>query len=516
MHIELFPQASALLCFAALAAPQVPLIENPVFSPVERRLILSYWNQPGRYSVVAAADKTAPGPWEVRPTAEGSRWFYAYQKATGVSMNPALRSTPALNGPFGEWEAWVRAKIAYDRWQAQQRVALANGVKKLPPGIRLAGNSSADGMPPPPGPMPGRLREVCGDAPLFAEAAQPRAYTVVFDKAEETFTYTDHVRLYDRYAYYRFPEGVVSYGTRLAEMPEAERDTLFRLAGFSPSEERILSAVSRLEGGFETVQTYDTGYVSIGFIQFVSLEEGRADLAAVLARMKAETPREFQADFRRFGIDVSPDGVLTVVDPATGAELLGKNAVRRIIEDKRLTAVFQRAGRRAAFRVAQIKVAKDYYWTDNDPLTVTLPGGTTVSGRIGTVVRSEAGRATLLDRKINTGNLRTFPAVVQQVMARHGCRTLAEAARYEREIVAAMTYRADFLNDLSLGQPLPPPVPITVPQPFTAPSFVPTPTIAPTPFPSPTPFALPTPTPYPWQNPPLNSANTPEKEVALP
>jgi hypothetical protein len=391
-------------------------------------------------------------------------------------MKPTLDTTPDINGPYGEWEAWVRNKLAYDQWQAQQRVHLANGTGRLPSDVRLVAATPEAFAPPAPGMMPERLRQICGDAPPFAEAVSPKTYRVTFDTPDETFAYTDHVRLRDRYAYYRFPEGVVTYGERLSEMPEAERDTLFRLAGFTPSEQRILSAVSRLEGGFETVQTYDTGYVSVGFIQFVSLEDGRADLAHVLYQMKVAMPAEFDAEFRRFGVDVRADRTLTVVDPNTGAELVGKNAVLRVIHDKRLTAVFQRAGRHAPFRVAQIQVAKAYYWCNNDPLTVTLGDGTVLTGTIGEVVQSEAGLATLLDRKINTGNLNGFPAVVQRVMLSRGARTFAEAARYEKEIVKAMTYRANFLADTGLGQPF---SPESLLNPFPLPTAFPTPVATP-------------------------------------
>jgi hypothetical protein len=76
----------------------------------------------------------------------------------------------------------------------------------------------------------------------------------------------------------------------------------------------------------------------------------------------------------------------------------------RVIEDKRLTAVFQRAGRKSeAFRVAQIKTARASYWPAGDPVQITLPNGKTISGVVSDFIKSEAGLATLLDRKVNTG-----------------------------------------------------------------------------------------------------------------
>jgi hypothetical protein len=71
------------------------------------------------------------------------------------------------------------------------------------------------------------------------------------------------------------------------------------------------------------VNTYDTGYVSIGFIQFITLADGHEDLARVMAEEKASYPQDFQNDFHRLGMDIQPgDRTLTVIDPATGAELV--------------------------------------------------------------------------------------------------------------------------------------------------------------------------------------------------
>ena len=257
-------------------------------------------------------------------------------------------------------------------------------------------------------------------------------------------------------------KGVVSYGKRVKDIPETELSILFKEAGFTPVERKCFSQVSALEGGFETTQTYDTGYVSVGFIQFVTMADGSGeqDICKALALEKKENPAAFQQDFRQFGIDIQTDRTLSVVDPATGAELLGKDAVSKIIEDKRLTAVWQRAGRRsAAYRVAQIKQAKASYWPENDPITVTLADGTKLTGQVSDVIKSEAGLATLLDRKINTGNFRPFVDVVAKYMNDNKLTTLADAAKYEKPIVAELTYRRSFLEEPTLGQPPAPPMP---------------------------------------------------------
>ncbi|MDX1934584.1 MAG: hypothetical protein SFU56_18450 [Capsulimonadales bacterium] len=459
----------------ATAPPPVPL--PPLFSETERTAIVAYWNAPGRYILSAPPDAATDGPYRVRLTADGSQWFRTYQiTVAGKAKLPPTMDARPTTGPFVEWETWVAARLAYDRAVAQRaadamnrafavvkptptpRPLLASRAGKRPaPDQPTAGTND---LPPAPGPIPAGLLTVCGNPPPFASVVTPLQYQVRFDDPEEVFTYIDNVKLRERYAYYRFPRGIASYGTRLKDMTPSERDELFRAAGFTPSEQRIFAAVSKLEGGFETVQTYDTGFVSVGFIQFVTLAEGKHDLSEVLLLFKANRPREYQEDFRRFGIDVQPDRTLTVVDPATGAELTGNAAVLKIIDDKRLTAVFQRAGRRPGFRIAQIKVAKAYYWPTNDPLTATLADGTILAGKVGDCIKSEAGLACLLDRKINTGNIRLLNDVAQRVAVARGCKTIADLAAFEQEIIAAMKYRDNFLADNGLGQPAPPPMPV--------------------------------------------------------
>lgn len=459
---------------ARVAPPLPPAAPNALFTDKERAAILQYWSKPGRYVVGAPAQTpTSTGPWQVRLTTDGSTWFLAYQRAVvGPGKIPPTRDVHPTSGPFAEWETWVTARLTWDRYQAQvaaneanaRALASTTGANSATPVRAIV--PALPAPPPQPGPIPPGLLAACGNPPAFAASVLPIEYRVVLDDPDETFVYTDNVKMRERYGYYRFAQGVVSYGPRIEKMAPSECDKLFRAAGFTPSEQKAFCAVSAHEGGFETVQTYDTGFVSVGFIQFVTLEEGKHDLSAVLLQMKADRPDEYERDFRRFGIDVQPDRTITVIDPATGAELSSRDAVRRIIDDKRLTAVFQRAGRRSGFRVAQIKVARSYYWPVDDPLEVPMPDGTTLVGHVRDVVRSEAGIATLLDRKINIGNIRALAPVVRRVMTSHGCRTFADAALYEREIITAMKYREDFLQNTALTQPKPIPAVAPAPAPM--------------------------------------------------
>ena len=309
-------------------------------------------------------------------------------------------------------------------------------------------------LPPPlPGPIPDDLLAAVGSPPPFANAVVPMLYSVAFEDGD-TLTFRDNVRVGSpSFAYYRFPQGVMDSGNSLKKLPDAQLNALFDKAGFNASEQRVAGAVSKLEGGFDSVNTYDTGFVSIGFIQFITARNGNGSLLEVLRQEKTDQPAQYARDFHQYGVDTTPEGILCVVDPTTGAELTGADAVQATIADKRLTAIWQKAGRRSeAFQIAQIKVAKSHYWPADDAVTVVVNGQTLV-GKVSDVVKSEAGLTTLFDRKVNRGTIAPFPDVLARVMTAHNLTKLEDAAQYEREIIQACKYRTDFLSDPTLSQP---------------------------------------------------------------
>jgi hypothetical protein len=292
-----------------------------------------------------------------------------------------------------------------------------------------------------------------GDPPTLSRAVVPMQHTVTFDDA--TILYKDNTRLGNpRYRYYRFAEGVASEGVPVSQVPPDRLSRMFQLAGCNESESRVMRAVSVLEGGFDAVNTYDTGFVSVGFIQFASLKEGAGSLGALLVAYKQDDATDFADDFHRFGIDVAPNGDLDVVDPTTGAEISGTDANSRIIADKRLIAVFQRAGLKSdSFCAEQIKSAKTQFFPANDSVTITTADGNILVGKVCDFIRSEAGMATLFDRKVNTGNIAALLRVAAQVATTYHCSSVADLAEHEREIVKGLKYRTDFTRDTTLSQP---------------------------------------------------------------
>ena len=218
-------------------------------------------------------------------------------------------------------------------------------------------------------------------------------------------SWTDNRRMRKNYAYYRFERGIASEGVTVKTMPDDHLKALCDKAGISEPELKVMKAVSMLEGGFDAVNTYDTGYVSVGFIQFATLKDGGNSLGDMLAMYKREDPEDFQNDFRKFGIDVTDQAKLACLDPSTGAEVTGEAATRKVIEDKRLIAVFQYDGLKSdAYDSMQLRSAKAQFYPADDTITLSV-NGQTLTGKVGDVFKSEAGLATLMDRKVNTGKL---------------------------------------------------------------------------------------------------------------
>jgi len=212
-------------------------------------------------------------------------------------------------------------------------------------------------------------------APAFE---QFYGYKVVLPWNGAVYTYDANAVPLDS-PYLLHENGVKDGGTPVRGQPDIHM--LFACAGVTdPVAKDVLIKVSAREGGFDAVNTWDTGYVSVGFIQFTTGEDGAGhSLLHVLERMKADEARlaqpekrvsEFTRYFTDHGIDVR-DGQLYVRDPATGETKSGADAVQLIIDDKRMTAVLQDAGAKSwAFKLAQIREAYGAYYLADAPFRI--------------------------------------------------------------------------------------------------------------------------------------------------
>lgn len=430
---------SSLLLAMALGA--LPSESAPgIFSEKERLAVMQYWNKPGRL----VQTEVNPGkPYVAAYSPQASAWLMQMYRLRdpGVRLRPDV-DPKASTTRHAAWDTWINEQYSRDFAWATAAAAwinedMARDESEAPRERALVN-------------VPPDLESLAGAPPSFFIVVRPQRHTVMLEGFSTT--YEDGVDVRRKWPFYRSAYGVVASGS---SPNSAELASGLRAAKVAPRLASSLSAVSQMEGGFDAVNTYDTGGVSVGLVQFAALMHGKGPLADLLALYRGMNRAGFQSDFRRYGVDVAPDGRLTVIDPRTGFEVAGGDAVRAIVRDKRLTAVFQRAGQlSASFRGAQLRLVAQNF----DPSTRMIPiqfGAQVQEVRVGDFVQSESGIATLLDRLVNTGNLDPLPRVVREVMQEFGLTTLAQLRAAEWHVIEKMTYRHDFLASGKLKNPDP-------------------------------------------------------------
>lgn len=445
------PRSNPFIAVATLAIGLGLLGATPsravMFSSSEREAVLDYWEDPSRYQVSMPGDASRSGRWQVRLTPEGSKWLWDFNKARGVSK--VVPTADPTTGGSPNWSAWINARIAYDRYIAacDARAANENHFKKPFPQPELVSG---------PGPMPTDLAALLPEPSSFAEAAEPKLHLITFHDGK-VHRFVDNPNMRPNYAFYRFREGVMDGGTSMRRLPQSQLDDLLKAAGIEGTKKNVFTAVSLLEGGLDSVNTYDTGFVSVGFIQFASLSGGAGSLGQVLLNQKTQNPESFRRDFQRYGLDVNREGRLVALDLADGTERVGPDAARQIIRDKRLIAVFQRAGRFSKEnQVSQLQVADRMYYPADETVVITA-GGRFQTFRVRDFVKSEAGLATLMDRKVNTGGLGPIGDVARAIMEANNLTSAEQLAQYERILISRLVYREDYLKHPTLSQPPAPP-----------------------------------------------------------
>lgn len=197
-------------------------------------------------------------------------------------------------------------------------------------------------------------------------------------------------------------ERVIGYvGTESASRePSATFEAAGKTAGLTPQAVEALRFVSRHEGGFDAINTWDRARFSWGFIQFAG-GEGRGFRPA-LALFKQRSPELFQKYLADYGLDVLPgrggNPEPVYVDPASGEVLRGDEAEQAFGDDLLAVALFVRAGRLPEVKQRQVEAAiRDYA---SPALRTTVD-----NVRLSDVMRSPQGHATLIDRKVHEGNV---------------------------------------------------------------------------------------------------------------
>lgn len=169
--------------------------------------------------------------------------------------------------------------------------------------------------------------------------------------------------------------------------------TLTRLA-LDPSAARVLAAVSAFEGGFDTVQTYDRGKFTWGFIQFTAT----GGLPRLLMNLKAWHPELFTELFTSSGVDIDNGQIVIQLD---GRSSRGRAAYDRLHDDPATWAPFLRASGVPAVQDAQVRTAYEAFY--QHPLSLTLALGRRHITLAELFADDEYGRAVVCDRSVNRG-----------------------------------------------------------------------------------------------------------------
>lgn len=422
--------------------PTVPLaacallLQQPMFTEGEREQIRRFWAQPDRIRIVPEQNPR----YVVNITPEGSKWIWDCNRA--IPFSDASASA--------RWSDWRDRFLAYE-----QAIVMRAALERNRRAGLVDGSGDVAVLPPAPGPVPAELAKRIPNPPTCYEALPSILCEVRID-SDASYRFRIPTVMRRAYSYYRSRTGVQYAGTSLRSMSEEELAGLMKDAGIAPSPARVFAAVSLLEGGFDAFNSYDTGFVSFGLLQFASLSDGVGSLGPMLLQFKADSPAEFDKYLRRYGVDVTPDGKLVLVHPESGFEAIGSEANQLVRDDMRFAAAMCRAGARCrAFKVAQLRFSYNLYYKGmlESSLAVRFADGQPSTVRIGDFIRSEAGRATMLDRYVNTGRLSTIGPIVQSIIDRNKLSSASQLPAYERAILDAAKYRMDFQNDRRLSQP---------------------------------------------------------------
>ena len=425
--------------FMILGLAGLSFSQTSYWSDSEKQQIRQWWSEPGRY-VITPTDK-----YVVRLTTQGSKWIWDYNHLRGKGKTPPTQTPGPSNDEEAKWEKWIDGRVARDRYLAACAAETLNADKqhrtpKYPTEV-----------PEPEAADPNFVAKF-GAPPSFAANVLPNNIVVAFD--DMSLNYSDNVNMRPKYAYYRFDNGVNSEGLAIKDMPSTEVEGILHDAGYDDSDTKVFKSVSILEGGFDAINTYDTGYISVGFIQFASLKEGGGSLGQAMLQYKQQDPVNFEKDFHKFGIDVTPDEKIVALDIDSGDERIGPDANTQVIADKRLIATFQRAGKYKAFRLLQLKAAKIIYWPMDDKVTFNI-GRQKVTRPLSDFVKSEAGKAVFLDRKVNTGNIGAVGTALQSIAEAAKLDNHDDLTKYEALLIKCLYYRFDPLKGTDLAKPQP-------------------------------------------------------------
>jgi peptidoglycan endopeptidase LytF len=265
-------------------------------------------------------------------------------------------------------------------------------------------------------------------------------YKLLREHTKYNITYKDHrgnlekvsFSNFVRSGYSVYPYGVSYSGTVLHDIPASYYESV----GLSKQLAESLEFVSKNEGKFDAINSYDKAAFSFGFIQFAG-QTGGGTFPHMMALIKDRNPSLFEEAFGRFGIDVEYtyrndkyDPAKMVVFTPDGKRYEGTDAEKYIRSDKVLHGIFVRAGQNIEVAKLQVLAAVQEYVKPALRAKISLnANGVSVNREpVTDFINSAGGITVLIDLAVNqglTGALRIFAPAIEQVAKQTGITSLA-------------------------------------------------------------------------------------------
>lgn len=215
------------------------------------------------------------------------------------------------------------------------------------------------------------------------------------------------------------------------ESASQESHETFAAAGrtfnLPPQAVEALRYVSRHEGGFDAINTWDSARFSWGFIQFA----GGYGLRPALGHLKEMSPELFREMLAVYGVDVEKkDGAYEPIfrDPKSGEVLRGKDAEQAYGDRPEIIAAFIRAGRHPEVKQRQLETAVREYAIP--ALAADFRGV-----RVADLLKSPQALAMLIDRQVQEGNILRLQRALEHVTASGGITCPKALARLESRVL---------------------------------------------------------------------------------
>ncbi len=275
-------------------------------------------------------------------------------------------------------------------------------------------------------------------------------YKLLREFTKYDITYKDHKNTLQKVSFSNFvrsnysvyPYGVSYSGTVVHDIPAEYYESV----GLSRQLAEALEFVSKNEGKFDAINSYDKAAFSFGFIQFAGATGG-GTFPNMMALIKDRNPTLFEEAFGRFGIDVEYTYKNDKYEPASmvvftpdGKRYEGTEAEKYIRADKVLHGIFVRAGQNIEVAKLQVLSAVQEYVKPALRANITLnANGIDVNRQpITDFINSAGGITVLIDLAVNqglTGALRIFAPAIEQVAKQTGITSLAELKNIDEKKV---------------------------------------------------------------------------------